>query len=91
MDVFIHEDYVNKRNEVRREQRKQLQMLQRRQTASRPAPACGEESPGAPSRCPTPTGMSSSTVRSPTSSSSAVAEEGVSSDHRCLFDCLKPY
>lgn len=85
MDVFIHEDYVNKRNEVRREQRKQLQMLQRRQTASRPAPACGEESPGAPS------GMSSSTVRSPTSSSSAVAEEGVSSDHRCLFDCLKPY
>uniref|UniRef100_A0A0D3FVF7 Uncharacterized protein n=1 Tax=Oryza barthii TaxID=65489 RepID=A0A0D3FVF7_9ORYZ len=27
MEVFIHEDYVNKRNEVRREQRrKQLQM-----------------------------------------------------------------
>lgn len=50
MDVFIHEDYVNKRNEVRREQRKQLQMLQRRQTASRPAPACVGGEPGSTER-----------------------------------------
>ena len=95
MDVFIHEDYVNKRNMVRREQRKktQLQVLQLGSPgACRPLPAHGEDSPGAgaPRQCLTPTGVSpSSTVGSPASGSS---EGAVSSDHRRhLFDCLKPY
>jgi len=98
MDVFIHEDYVNKRNEVRREQRKKVQIMQELQLrpasgnpgASRSASASArrEESPRVPSQCTTPTGMSPSTARSPTGSPS---EEAVSSDHRRLFDCLKPY
>lgn len=95
MDVFIHEDYVNKRNEVRREQRKkvQVQVLQLglasgNAGASRPESAGREESPRPPSQCTTPTGMSPTTVGSPTASPS---EEAVSSHHRRLFDCLKPY
>lgn len=91
MDVFIHEDYVNKRNMVRREQRKktQMQVLQLGSPgACRPAPAHGEDSPGAPRQCLTPTGVSpSSTVRS---QASGLPEEAVSSDHRRLFDCPKP-
>jgi hypothetical protein len=96
MDVFIHEDYVKKRNEVRREQRRkkvQMQVLQlgpasgNPGASSRPASARREESPRAPRQCTTPTGMSPSTVMSPASPS----EEAVSSDHRRLFDCLKPY
>lgn len=91
MDVFIHEDYVNKRNMVRREQRKKTQMQVLKLDdpgACRPAPA-HMKSPGALRQCLTPTGISpSSTVGSPASGSS---EEAVSSDHRRLFDCLKPY
>ncbi|XP_051206104.1 uncharacterized protein [Lolium perenne] len=99
MDVFIHEDYVKKRNEVRREQRRkkvQMQVLQlgpasgNPGASSRPASACREESPRAPSLCTTPTGMSPSTVRSPAPAASP-SEEAVSSGHRRLFDCLKPY
>jgi hypothetical protein len=91
MEVFIHEDYVNKRNEVRREERRKkmqtqvLQLALGNPGAPRPAQARGEESPGTPSQCATPAGMSPSTVR-PTA-----AEEAVSSDHRRIFDCLKPY
>ncbi|KAE8770042.1 putative protein phosphatase 2C 39 [Hordeum vulgare] len=94
MDVFIHEDYVNKRNMVRREQKKktQVQVLQLGSTgACRPAlaRARGEGIPGTPRQCLTPTSLSpSSTIESPASGSS---EEAVSSDHRRLFDCLKPY
>ncbi|CAM0904800.1 unnamed protein product [Alopecurus aequalis] len=93
MDVFIHEDYVNKRNEVRRK-KIQMQALQlgpalgNPGASSQPASAHREEGQRAPSRCTTPTGMSPSTVGSPMASPS---EEAVSSDHRRLFDCLKPY
>ncbi|KAL6650673.1 hypothetical protein ACP70R_009598 [Stipagrostis hirtigluma subsp. patula] len=87
MEVFIHEDYVNKRNEVRREQRRMLQ-LEGNPGVFRPAaPAC-PESPSVLAQCLTPTGASPSSVRSP---ATATAEEsGWSSEHR-LFDCLKPY
>ena len=74
MDVFIHEDYVNKRNEVRRDQRRkmQMQMLQLGLgLGPAPAPAQGKAS-------------------SPTATTSP-SEEAVSSHHRRLFDCLKPY
>jgi hypothetical protein len=93
MEVFIHEDYVNKRNEVRREQRRRhLQMLrvEGNPDASRQA---------LPAQCLTPTGASSpSSVRSPTASAlqspaAAAAGEaaGWPSEHRRLYDCLKPY
>lgn len=98
--MFIHEDYVNKRNEVRREQRRrQLQMLrvEGNPDASRQALA-SRESPRAPAQCLTPTGASPSSVRSPTASAlqspaAAVAGEaaGWPSEHRRLYDCLKPY
>ncbi|XP_062225538.1 uncharacterized protein LOC133924146 [Phragmites australis] len=96
MDVFIHEDYVNKRNEVRREQRRQqLRVLQVEgdPDASRPAPT-RRESPRVPAQCLTPTGVSSFSVRSPAASASptAAAEEAAAwaAEHH-LFDCLKPY
>ncbi|CAD6261037.1 unnamed protein product [Miscanthus lutarioriparius] len=103
MEVFIHEDYVNKRNELRREQRRrQLQMLrvEGNPDASRQALLAGWESPRAPAQCLTPTGASlSSGVRSPTASAlqspaAAAAGEaavGWPSEHRRLYDCLKPY
>uniref|UniRef100_J3LXH6 Uncharacterized protein n=1 Tax=Oryza brachyantha TaxID=4533 RepID=J3LXH6_ORYBR len=81
MDVFIHEDYVNRRNEVRREQRrKQMQLLQVEQAlaehgVSRPAPA-PRESRRVPAQCLTPTGGPSITVRSPAASSTAAAAAG---------------
>ncbi|PAN37952.1 hypothetical protein GQ55_7G127000 [Panicum hallii var. hallii] len=95
MEVFIHEDYVNKRKEVRREQRRrQLQMLQvgGNPGASREALA-SRESPRVPDQCLTPTGASPSGVRSPTASALSPAGEaaGWPSEHRRLFDCLKPY
>uniref|UniRef100_A0A0E0DDL2 Uncharacterized protein n=1 Tax=Oryza meridionalis TaxID=40149 RepID=A0A0E0DDL2_9ORYZ len=94
MEVFIHEDYVNKRNEVRREQRrKQLQMLQMEQALAGVSPPAPEarESPRVPAQCLTPTGGPSTTVRSPTASATAAAAEAAETvDHR-LFDCLKPY
>ena len=102
--MFIHEDYVNKRNEVRREQRRrQLQMLRvegNPDAASRQALLASRESPRAPAQCLTPTGASlSSGVRSPTASAlqspaAAAAGEaavGWPSEHRRLYDCLKPY
>ncbi|OEL15730.1 hypothetical protein BAE44_0023250 [Dichanthelium oligosanthes] len=101
MEVFIHEDYVNKRNEVRREQRRRrLQMLQVEGNldVSRQAALASRESPRSPAQCLTPTGASSpSGVRSPIASalSSPVAAAGEAagwpSEHRRLFDCLKPY
>jgi len=84
MEAFIHEDYVNKRNEVRREQRRrQLQMLQVGGN-----PGASRESPRVPDQCLTPTG-----VRSPAASAMSLAGEpaGWPSEHRRLFDCLKPY
>lgn len=101
--MFIHEDYVNKRNEVRREQRRRhLQMLrvEGNPDASRQALLASRESPRAlPAQCLTPTGASSpSSVRSPTASAlqspaAAAAGEaaGWPSEHRRLYDCLKPY
>ena len=91
MEAFIHEDYVNKRNEVRREQRRrQLQMLQvgGNPGASREALLASQESPRVPDQCLTPTG-----VRSPAASAMSLAGEpaGWPSEHRRLFDCLKPY
>ncbi|KAL6843445.1 hypothetical protein ACP4OV_026767 [Aristida adscensionis] len=89
MDVFIHEDYVKKRNEVRREQRRQqLRMLQLEGSdgVSRPAPASRES--------PRSTGASpSSVVRSPTATASAdtTAEKSAWSSEDRLYDCLKPY
>ncbi|BAF14614.2 Os04g0403600 [Oryza sativa Japonica Group] len=89
MEVFIHEDYVNKRNEVRREQRrKQLQMEQALAGVSPPAPE-PRESPRVPAQCLTLTGGPSTTVGSPTASATA-AEAAETVGHR-LFDCLKPY
>ena len=84
MEAFIHEDYVNKRNEVRRKQRRrQLQMLQVGGN-----PGASRESPRVPDQCLTPTG-----VRSPAASAMSPAGEaaGWPSEHRRLFDCLKPY
>uniref|UniRef100_A0A0E0KQ55 Uncharacterized protein n=1 Tax=Oryza punctata TaxID=4537 RepID=A0A0E0KQ55_ORYPU len=90
MEVFIHVDYVNKRNEVRREQRrKQLQMEQALAGVSPPAPEL-RESPRVPAQCLTPTGGPSTTVRSPTASATTAAEAAETVGHR-LFDCLKPY
>ena len=101
--MFIHEDYVNKRNEVRREQRRrQLQMLRvegNPDAASRQALLASRESPRTPAQCLTPTGASPSSVRSPTASAlqsptAAAAGEaavGWPSEHRRLYDCLKPY
>ena len=89
MEAFIHEDYVNKRNEVRREQRRrQLQMLQVGGN-----PGASRESPRVPDQCLTPTGASPSGVRSPAASAMSLAGEaaGWPSEHRRLFDCLKPY
>lgn len=90
MDVFIHEDYVNKRNEVRREQRRrqQLQMLQvsGNPDASRPAL---RGSPGSPAPCVTPTGTSPSSVMSPTTAS-VLPASAEPPEHR-IFDCIKPY
>ncbi|CAN6248463.1 unnamed protein product [Urochloa humidicola] len=97
MEVFIHEDYVNKRREQRR---RQLQMLQveGNHDASRQAALAVRESPRTPAQCLTPTGVSpSSGARSPTASvlspAAAAAGEaaGWPSEHRRLFDCLKPY
>ncbi|KAJ1270822.1 hypothetical protein BS78_06G080700 [Paspalum vaginatum] len=100
MEVFIHEDYVNKRNEARKERRRrQLQALQveANPDASRSRQAlAGRESPRVPAQCPTPTGASPSYARSPTASASSPAAAagdaaGWPSEHRRLFDCLKPY
>jgi len=96
MEAFIHEDYVNKRNEVRRKQRRrQLQMLQvgGNPGASREALLASQESPRVPDQCLTPTGASPSGVRSPAASAMSPAGEaaGWPSEHRRLFDCLKPY
>jgi hypothetical protein len=100
MEVFIHEDYVNKRNELRREQRRrELQRLQVESNpdASREALA-SRESPRTPAQCLTPTGASPSSFRSPTSRSTlqspaaaAGQAAGWPSEHRRLYDCLKPY
>lgn len=95
--MFIHEDYVNKRREQRR---RQLQMLQveGNPDASRQAALASRESPRAPAQCLTPTAASPSSVRSPAagalSPAAAAAGEAVAgwpSEHRRLFDCLKPY
>ncbi|CAL5017189.1 unnamed protein product [Urochloa decumbens] len=97
MEVFIHEDYVNKRREQRR---RQLQMLQveANPDASRQVALAGRESPRVPAQCLTPTGASpSSGARSPMASAlspaAAAAGEaaGWPSEHRRLFDSLKPY
>ncbi|RLM74871.1 uncharacterized protein C2845_PM15G07200 [Panicum miliaceum] len=50
-------------------------------------------SPRVPDQCPTPSGASPSSVRSPTASAMSPAGEaaGWPSEHRRLFDCLKPY
>uniref|UniRef100_A0A0D9W4I2 Uncharacterized protein n=1 Tax=Leersia perrieri TaxID=77586 RepID=A0A0D9W4I2_9ORYZ len=92
MELFIHEDYVKKRNEVRREQRrKQMQILQMKQAPAHsgvsPPALATHESPREPTQCLTPTsGGPSATDISPTP-----AEEAAQSvDHR-LFDCFKPY
>jgi hypothetical protein len=98
MDVFIHEEYVNKRNEVRREQRRrqQLRMLQvgGKADASWPAPA-PRESPGAAAPCVAPSVASpSSIIFSPTASVSPASADGETaawSPEHPLFDGLKPY
>ncbi|EES12086.1 hypothetical protein BDA96_06G071100 [Sorghum bicolor] len=96
MEVFIHEDYVNKRNEVRREQRRRRQLQMLRVEGNPDASRQALESP----RAPTPTGASpSSSVRSPTATAlqsppaaaEAAAAGGWPSEHRRLYDCLKPY
>ncbi|GJN27741.1 hypothetical protein PR202_gb15790 [Eleusine coracana subsp. coracana] len=86
MDVFIHEDYVNKRNEVRREQRRrqQLQMLQ---VSGNPDASRG--SPGSPAACVTPSGVSPFSIMSPTAASVSPVS-GEPAEHR-IFDCIKPY
>ncbi|KAF8667322.1 hypothetical protein HU200_052997 [Digitaria exilis] len=97
MEVFIHEDYVNKRNELKREQRRRLrlQMLQVEQgnlDASRQAMA-SRESPRVPAQCLTPSGVRSPTAGELSSPATAAGEAAGSwsSEHRRLFDCLKPY
>ena len=98
MEVFIHEDYVNKRNEVRREQRRrQLQALQVVEanpdaSRSRQALLAGRESPRVLAQCLTPTGVRSPTAASALSPAAAAGDAaGWPPEHRRLFDCLKPY
>ncbi|CAN6241898.1 unnamed protein product [Urochloa humidicola] len=92
MEVFIHEDYVNKRREQRR---RQLQMLQveGNPDASRQAALAGRESPRTPAQCLTPLSGARSPTASALSPAAAAAGEaaGWPSEHRRLFDCLKPY
>ncbi|KAF8715462.1 hypothetical protein HU200_027115 [Digitaria exilis] len=96
MEVFIHEDYVNKRNELKREQRRRrLQTLQVEQgnlDASRQAMA-SRESPRVPAQCLTPSGERSPTAGALSSPATAAGEaaDSWSSEHRRLFDSLKPY
>jgi hypothetical protein len=83
MDVLIHEDYVNKRNEVRRRQQLRMLQVEGNPDASRPAPA-PRESPRTPAACVT----SPAEVVSPGSADGEAATWPP--EHR-LFDCLKPY
>jgi hypothetical protein len=93
MEVFIHEDYVNKRREQRRRQLQMLQVESNRDASRQAALATRDrESPRAPAQCLTPTAASPSGVRSPAATAAAAGETAVwPSEHRRLFDCFKPY
>lgn len=81
MEVFIHEDYVNKRREQRRRQTMVLQ-VQTEKWRLPPLAAMRQESPRGEPTAPSP----SADVGSPAASTDTASSFG---DH--LFDYLKPY
>ncbi|GJN21183.1 hypothetical protein PR202_gb08639 [Eleusine coracana subsp. coracana] len=84
MEVFIHEEYVNKRREQRQQQRHRRQMKTLQiETAKRKPQQGAASGQGSPRDQPAGGGAWSSPVGSPT------AEAASFRDH--LFDYLKPY